>query len=182
MLARVFHLCLEQLVTRHPRLLYQFSFVRYGVGGRDERQVRVPLFGLDAVATDRGSVSILPSISIEGDVNTLLSSFVLFLLFIALLSHHMVTSPSLRPPDQLLTPISLSLNSPSPQNPRSVRISSLSFVSSLVHRTSFPPTSALLPRGMAQPLTPSSTLPQRQRCQEIPRETQTHRKRNRRVL
>jgi len=161
---RVSHLYPEQLVTRCPQLPRQFSFVRCRAGGRDERQVRVPLSGFDAVATDRGSVSIPPSISIDGDVNTLLSSFVLLLLFLVLLSRHMVTCPSLRPPDQLLTPISLSLNSPSPQNRRSARTLSLSSVSSPVHRASFPPTSALLPHGLVQPLIPSPIFPQCQRC------------------
>jgi len=160
---------LTYIQSSSSRLPCQFSlFVRCRGGGRDERQVAVPLFGLDAVATDRSPASILPSISIDVDVYTLLLSFVLCLSFFALLSHHMVTCPSLRPPDRLLIPISPSLNSPSPQNQRSVRISSLSSVLSPVHRTSFPPTPILLPRGLGQSLTPSLILLQRQRCEEIP--------------
>lgn len=179
---KVSHLYPEQLATGRPRLLCQFSFLALcRAGGRDERQVRVPLFGFDAVATDRGSVSILPSISTNGDVNTLLLSSVLCLLFLALISHYMVTHPSLSPPDRPLIPISL-LNSQSPQNQRSARISSLNSVSSPVHRTSFPSTPALLPHGLVQTLTLWPILLQCQRCQEIPRETQTHRERNRRVL
>lgn len=59
---RVSHLYPEQLATGRPQLLCQFSL--FALRTRGERQVRVPLFGFDAVATDhRGSVSILPSIS-----------------------------------------------------------------------------------------------------------------------
>ena len=41
---------------------------------------------------------------------------------------------------------------------------------------------ALLLRDLVQSVTPSVILLQRQRCKEIPRETQTHRERNRRIL
>lgn len=130
------------------------------------------------VATDPASVSTSPSIEFNGVAHTLLLSSLL----IALLSHTMVNYPSIRQSDQPLIPTSLSLNSPNPQNQRSARILSHSSVASPVHRTSFPFTPTLLPGGPIHLLTPPTIFLQRQRCQEIPRETQTHRERDRCIL
>ena len=59
-----------------------------------------------ATGTDPASVSILPSISTNGDLNTLFLSFLLSSLFLVLLSYHMVTATQPRPPTRLLIPIS----------------------------------------------------------------------------